>query len=132
MTGKRNILVVDDEPDAVEFLRDVLEDHGFTVHCASAAEEGLNVVEAQPLDLICLDVLMPEESGFSLYQKLKTDPRYSQIPVLIISGLSLSRELGQIHYLELPDGRVLPEPDGVMEKPMDIDQLMATVERVIR
>lgn len=132
MTCRRKILVVDDEPDAVEFLHDFLEDNGFKVFCASAAEEGLKIAEAEQLDLICLDVLMPEESGFSLYQKLRTDPKYSQVPVLIISGLSLSKELGQIHYLELPDGSVLPEPDGVLEKPVEIGRLMAFIERVMR
>ncbi|RLB60101.1 MAG: response regulator [Deltaproteobacteria bacterium] len=130
MSVKR-VLLVDDEPDAVEFLQDLLEDNGFEVCTADTAEMGLRQVREQRPDLICLDVLMPEESGISLYQKIRTDPDLGQIPVLFISGLSLSRELSQIHYLELPDGTRLPEPDGVVDKPVEIGLFMKMVEQVL-
>ena len=127
----QRVLLVDDEPDAVEFLRDILEDNGYEVDTASNAQEGLTRARAQPPNLICLDVLMPEESGMSLYQKLRTDPALKHVPVLIISGMSFSKDLQQIEYRDLPDGTVIPEPEGVAEKPIDIDQFMAMVQRVV-
>jgi CheY-like chemotaxis protein len=127
----KRILLVDDEPDAIEFLLDLLEDNGYSVITANTAMEGLEQIRAQRPDLVCLDVLMPEESGISLYQKLRTDPVLHRIPVLISSGLSFNRELRLTDYLTLPDGSTIPEPDGVVEKPVDIRQFLATVRRLL-
>lgn len=129
--SKQCILLVDDEPDAVEFLRDLLEDNGYTVLTASSARAGLACARKYLPNLICLDVLMPEESGMSLYQKLRTDSALKKTPVVITSGMSFNKELRQIVYLELPDGTTIPEPDGIAEKPIDIEHFMTLVRRVV-
>lgn len=129
--NRQRILLVDDEPDAIEFLQDLLHDHGYATSSASNAQDGLDRAREQPPDLVCLDVLMPKESGISLYQKLRTDPTLCRIPIVITSGLSFSRELKQIEYRKLANGTVLPEPDGIVEKPVDVEAFMSIIRRVL-
>lgn len=130
--NENTVLLVDDEPDALEFLRDLLEDNDFSVVSASSAEAGFTTAKKHHPDLICLDVLMPERSGMSLYQKLRSDPDLRHVPVLIMSGLSLSRDLAQVEYRRLDDGTVIPEPDGFIEKPVNVARFLALVAEVIR
>jgi CheY-like chemotaxis protein len=131
-TGEGRIVVVDDEPDTVEFLQRLLEDNGFEVVTASSATEGLQRIRETRPDLVCLDVLMPQESGISLYQKLRSDPDLRRVPVVMSTALSFSRELSKIRYRTLPDGTTIPEPEGIVEKPIDIDQFLQTVRRVMK
>ncbi|OGR02723.1 MAG: hypothetical protein A2284_14585 [Deltaproteobacteria bacterium RIFOXYA12_FULL_61_11] len=130
MTAKR-ILLVDDEPDALEFLQDVLEDHGYQTVTATSATQGLSLAREHCPDLVCLDVLMPEETGMSLFQKLRLDPVLQHVPIIITSGLSLTRDLEQIQYRNLPDGTILDGPEGVVEKPIEVETLLRTIARVL-
>jgi len=127
----RTIVVVDDEPDVVTFVQAVLEDNGYMVHTASSAKEALRIIRRDIPDLICLDVLMPEESGLSLYQRVRTDPDLKRIPVVILSGLSRSRDLGYVDFLKLEDGTVLPEPDGYIEKPVHPELLLEGIKEIL-
>lgn len=131
MAGKL-VLLVDDEPDAVEFIQDLLEDHGYSVITASTATDGARQIHEHHPDLVCLDVLMPGESGISLYQRMRTDPQLSKIPVIIISGLSFNQELKKIDCLTLPDGTQIPEPNAVVEKPVAIDMMLNAVQRLLK
>jgi CheY-like chemotaxis protein len=125
------VVLVDDEEDIVLYLQTALEDGGYVALTATNVPDGLELIRKEHPDLVCLDILLPEESGFSLYQKLKTDPELAGIPVLITSGLSLSKELKDVDYLTLPDGTHLPEPDGVAEKPITAPQFLAKVRGVL-
>jgi len=128
----KKILLVDDEPDVVLFLQTALEDNGYTVATATSALDGLEEIHREKPSLVCLDVLMPEESGISLFQKLRTDPELENIPILIYSGLSLSRDLDKIDFLKLEDGTALREPEGFLEKPVDIDDFLSLVKSVLQ
>jgi CheY-like chemotaxis protein len=85
--GKR-ILVIDDEPDVVEFLSNLLEDNGYTVTSASNGVMALERVTQQRPDLILLDLQMPEETGTGFYRKLRNRKSLRDIPVIVISGLA--------------------------------------------
>jgi CheY-like chemotaxis protein len=127
----KKIVIVDDEPDVLMFLQTALEDNGYEVFGASNALDGFRIIKEIRPGLVCLDILMPEESGISLFRKLKTDPGLKDIPVVIQSGLSLSGDLDHVDFLELEDGSTIPEPDGYVEKPVDIDRFLAVVRKVI-
>jgi CheY-like chemotaxis protein len=129
--GMKKIILVDDEEDIVLYFQTALEDAGYEALTASNVPEGLQLIRREKPDLVCLDILMPRESGMSLYQKLKNDPELGQIPVLITSGLSLAKELKDIDYRRLPDGTELPEPEGIAEKPITAPQLLAKVRGII-
>ncbi len=129
--GKGKILIIDDEEDIIFFLETVLEDNGYTVFAASNVSEGLELIRNEKPDLVCLDILMPEESGISLYKNLKFDPEFKRLPVIFMSGLGMSQELQDIDYLKLDNGKVLAEPAGFIEKPVDVGPFLLLVRRAI-
>jgi CheY-like chemotaxis protein len=89
MAQEKTILVVDDDPDIVESTRVVLESAGYNVASAANGAEALACIERQVPDLILLDIMMAEPTeGFHLSYKLRDDPLYSKIPIIIVSGIS--------------------------------------------
>ncbi len=125
------IIIIDDEPDVLTFVQAALEDNGYEVVTAHSARRGLETIKREKPALICLDVLMPRESGISLFKKLRSDPDLKDIPIVIMSGLSLSRDLDHVDYLELDDGTVLEEPDGYIEKPVEVPRLLSVIKKVL-
>ncbi|MHC4992807.1 MAG: response regulator, partial [Planctomycetota bacterium] len=84
----KTVLVVDDDPDAREFLTTVLNDNGIATTTAEDGVEALKMIEQDPPDLVALDITMPEKSGVAVYRKLKQDDQLKTIPVIIITGVS--------------------------------------------
>jgi diguanylate cyclase (GGDEF)-like protein len=82
-----NILIVDDTPENLTVLRQMLTKHGYRVRPALSGEIALKAVEADTPDLILLDIMMPGMDGFEVCEKLKSDARTRDIPVLFISAL---------------------------------------------
>lgn len=97
------ILIVDDDPDILESLEMVLED-SWVVHRARHGEEALAVLEATPVDVILLDLMMPIMNGAGLMGELTR--RSSSVPVIIASastnGRELALSLGATDYLSKP------------------------------
>ena len=80
------ILVVDDEQDLCEILQYNLETEGYEVHTANSAEEALRL-PLENYDLILLDVMMGQMSGFQMALKMKENPVTSQVPIIFITAL---------------------------------------------
>ena len=86
--GSARILVADDDPSVLESLSGVLRDSGFDV-CSATGRDSLFLEMAKALpDLLLLDVIMPGTDGVQLLQELKSDKRWRDIPVLMVSSLS--------------------------------------------
>ena len=81
------VLVVDDVADNRELLKRRLERHGIEVRTAEHGKQALEMVEAEPPELILLDIMMPEMDGFQVLERLKGDKRTRDIPVIVISAL---------------------------------------------
>jgi signal transduction histidine kinase/CheY-like chemotaxis protein len=95
--GKR-VLVVDDEADAVDLLTQILQDEGYVVKGTYSGEEALRALEAAPQDIILLDLLMPEMDGFEVIQRVKADPRWRDIPIVVVTAKDLTdAEWGFLH-----------------------------------
>jgi len=83
----KRILIIDDEPNVTEMLKDNLEYKGYEVIIANGGREGLEkAIEYKP-DIITLDLKMPDMDGFKVLQALKSDTRTKDITVFIISVL---------------------------------------------
>ncbi len=80
------VLVVDDEPDAVELVASMIEPAGFEVLCAYGGEEGIQKSFDEHPDLLILDLMMPDVSGFDVVSRLKTDPEMRNIPIIICTS----------------------------------------------
>jgi len=107
------ILVVDDNEDNRDMLARRLRRQGYEVLTAAGGRAALEMLVARPLDLVLLDVMMPELDGYAVLQQLKSDPALRDIPVLMISALdemdSVVRciQLGAEDYLGKPFEPVL-------------------------
>ena len=73
--ARKKILIVDDEPDILMYLTTFLMDNGYQPLQARSADEAFAVLEKQKPDMICLDIMMPKQSGSALYQKIRLDDR---------------------------------------------------------
>jgi len=115
------ILIIDDEPDVVTYLVTVLKANGYTPLSTTDPNQGLKIAAAMKPDLICLDIMMPEKSGISIYTALKKDRSLREIPVLIISGVS---QQGEFDFRSYVSDVSVPPPEGYLEKPIAIDQYL--------
>lgn len=104
---KPTVLIVDDLKDMCEFLSDNLSEE-FEVLTASNGEEALNVMKDHDVNLIVSDVMMPEMDGMELCRRVKTDLKYSHIPVILLTARAAEEskveglELGADDYLTKP------------------------------
>ena len=83
------VLAVDDEPSNVERIAALLEPVGFSVLKAYGGAGAIEMARAQLPDLILLDLMMPEVNGFDVVSELKSDPKTSEIPILIVTAKDL-------------------------------------------
>ena len=118
------ILIVDDEPDVVAYLRVLLEDNGYETVTASNGKEGFDAAKKLHPALITLDVTMPEESGVRMFRDLQEDSKLSTIPVIMVTGVS-----GDFQQFISSRRQVRP-PDAYFEKPIDKTKFVATVNRL--
>jgi CheY-like chemotaxis protein len=95
--GRKQILVVDDDPLIVKILREPLEREGYHVRVASHGLEALQEVKTNRPDLIILDILMPMLDGFKVARLLKFDKRFKDIPIIVLTSRATEgeRKMGQ-------------------------------------
>ena len=82
------ILCVDDEDVNLRLLETILVRNGFDVVCATSGTDALLKIKSQPIDLVISDVTMPGMDGINLCRKVKEDPRHSDIPIIMVTGLA--------------------------------------------
>ena len=119
------ILVIDDQPQIRDNCREALEDAGHTVMVAADGQEGVGLYHREPVDLVIVDLYMPEQDGLATIRELHaTAPR---LPIIAMSGggaigqatnfLNIARALGAVR---------------TFEKPIRLDELLAMVADVLR
>jgi DNA-binding response OmpR family regulator len=105
---RETVLVVDDEPDVVDLVRYNLRKAGFETLEAGTGAEALALARSHHPDLIVLDVMLPERSGFEVCKELRGDPETREIPVLMLTAKAQTEdrvtglELGADDYLTKP------------------------------
>jgi two-component system chemotaxis response regulator CheY len=115
MTGAKLILVVDDDADIRDAIREALEMEGYQVTVAVNGQQALNFLQSGPMPaLILLDLMMPVMSGEQFVEKQRQDSALAQIPVVILSADGRIREkAASIHAA------------GYIHKPVTLDGLLA-------
>ena len=122
------ILVVEDNADEAQMIRMILEPQGYQVTLAANGQEGLEQVEAGKPDLIILDVMMPILNGFAMCAKLREDPEYKTIPVILLTAVA-----DRVRDTKYPiDGVLRAEAEEYLEKPVDPEELLAVVARRLK
>lgn len=82
----KNILIVDDEVDILDFVGRVLEDANYKVFKAKDAREGLSILKTERIDLILLDIMLPEIDGWQFIRMMKSDENLRKIPVAMLTA----------------------------------------------
>ena len=120
--SNHRILVVDDEQDLCEILKFNLETEGYEVETANSAEEAI-VLDIPSYDLLLLDVMMGEMSGFALAKKLKADERTSNIPIIFLTARDTENDTVTGFNLGA---------DDYISKPFSIREVLVRIRAVLR
>jgi CheY-like chemotaxis protein len=107
--AKKRVLVVDDELDMRTFITTLLETNGFSPLQAEDGVQGLQIARRDKPSLIILDIMMPRESGITMYRELKNDPALKDIPVIMLSALARKTFLHSQKVLDAYKGEKIPE-----------------------
>ncbi|PKN67884.1 MAG: response regulator [Deltaproteobacteria bacterium HGW-Deltaproteobacteria-15] len=127
-----DILMIDDDRDLVQSIRIVLESRNYTVRSAFSGKDGYARIQEKTPNLIILDVMMATDTeGFDLAYKLRHDPRYQSIPIIMVTAFP--KKMAE----EGPDKfqHILGESWPVsqfIEKPVDPELLLSSVDNVLR
>jgi CheY-like chemotaxis protein len=124
----KKVLVVDDELDMRVFMTTLLETSGFKPIAAEDGHQGLEAARKNKPSLIIMDVMMPRESGVHFYRELKKDPLLRDIPIIMVSALSKKTFFHSQNVLDEYEGVTMPEPAAYIEKPPEVEELLAAVQ----
>lgn len=119
------ILVVDDTPALLDVVRKCLESEGYEVITCLESRQAMRLAREERPDVVMLDVVMPEVSGWDVLAELRADPAFALVPVIVCTAY-VSEALGRIVELQRgPDQHV-----GLLPKPFELDELYEVVESV--
>jgi len=115
--------VVDDSITTRTLEKNILENAGYQVLVAADGEEAWALVQSEPLDAIVADIAMPHMDGFDLTEKVKSDDRFKEVPVVLVTSLTSPRD--KIRGLEAGADA------HITKGAFDQQELLETIERLI-
>jgi len=126
MTKGKRILVIDDDPDFLDYVSIILGAHGYTVQTATNARMGLEMMRADPPDLVIADVMISYAlDGWNICQEMRADPKLQCIPLMMVSAIVSDRDEAV--------GPMIREAqvDAFMSKPLEPSALLEHIARLI-
>ena len=116
----KTILVVDDEEAIIEMICAFLEGEGYQTVQANNGQQGLDYLPTVRPDLVLCDIMMPILDGRELCKKMQADNNYRSIPIILMSAAIKSLAQSECR------------PAALLDKPFDLDDLLKTVQKVIK
>jgi len=120
MTGGNSVLVVDDEPAILRFLKPALTAGGYDVATAGSVTEAVKAIAARPPDIVVLDLGLPDSDGKNVIRKVR---EWSDVPIIVLSARE--REAEKIEAFDLG-------ADDYVNKPFGVGELMARMRAALR
>lgn len=117
----RTLLIVDDEQGVRSLVRMTLESENYEILEAQEGSEALSMIRRHRPDLVLLDVMLPDSSGFDICRAIKTDPDTSSTTVVMLTAKAQSEDLEEAEAAGA---------DGYFTKPFSPVALMQRVERI--
>jgi len=122
---RKKVLVVDDDRDVVQWFQALLQDNGYQVSTAADGVQAMQQLVQDRPDLVTLDITMPGKTGVRVYREIKQDQELRSIPVLVVTGV-------QHEFKGFISSRTqVPPPDGYLEKPVALRDVLDEVRRLI-
>jgi CheY-like chemotaxis protein len=118
------ILVVDDTPAILDVVRKALVPEGYQVTTCLEGREALRLAQVARPDVVMLDVVMPEVSGWDVLAQLRADPDFRRTPVIVCTAY-VAEALGRLAELKGPDQHL-----GLLPKPFELEELLEVVASV--
>ncbi|MBF0614077.1 MAG: response regulator [Magnetococcales bacterium] len=122
MSKPLTFFMVDDDPFAIQFQGGLLEGAGHRVIATTSSTQALELLLEQPVDCVILDIMMPGLDGMALLQKLRSDPRLSNLKVVIVSGKQFDYDRERAYAFGV---------DGYLVKPVDPATFVAVLQEII-
>ncbi len=120
-SGRDRILIVDDSPDILSITETILFSAGYEVIAYTNGLIALQIMNLMPPALIILDITMPHIDGYEMTRRIRSNPDWNNIPILLFSALDRSQVV-----LGLECGA-----DDILGKPVSIDELLAKVNLLL-
>lgn len=127
MAEEPYILIVDDDPDILEGITTILETRPYRLATARDGKKCVEMIGEEKPDLLILDLLMPRMDGWGVIRELRSEPRYSQVPIMVLT--TVVEDASRRRY-ELETGLAMDVQDYV-QKPARPDDLLRRVERLL-
>ena len=118
--ASEQILVVEDNEKSMKLLRDVLRATGYRTLEATTGEQALRLASTHGPALVLMDIRLPDMSGIEALRRLRMDQRTAPIPVVAVTAEAMKGDLERF---------IRAGFDGYLSKPVDIDELLGTVEQ---
>jgi DNA-binding response OmpR family regulator len=123
-SGRRTILVVDDEPEIRLLVQRALEKHGYAIETAADGAEGIAKAEALVPDLVLLDAMLPKVHGFDACRQLKSGGRTRRVPIIMMTAVYRGWRFAE-------DARDSYGAEDYVEKPFRFEDLLRRIESVL-
>jgi len=129
-----NILIIDDDEDMCEEMKDILESENYSVDACNDGETGIRSVEKNTYDIVLLDLKMPKMNGYEVLRCLKD--KYPALKMLVLTGSPLLGEsFSRAGKGSLKNGgydkKVLELADGIINKPFDVPEVLLIIKKLI-
>ena len=118
------ILVVDDTFALLDVVRTALQDAGYEVFTCLESRYAVQMAVTHQPDLVMLDVVMPEVSGWEVLAELREYPEFARTPIIVCTAY-VAEAMGRLAELKGPDSHL-----GLLPKPFELDELVEVVESV--
>ena len=116
------ILVVDDEPELTEIVKDFLEGSGYMVQTENSSDKAISTAKSYRPDLILLDIMMPMKDGYEICKEIKKDPALQNVPVIFLTGKEALEDKQKSYQVG---------GDLYIKKPFSCESLLGIVKMVL-
>jgi len=128
---KKQIVITDDDTDLLSSLQIMLEDKGFEVHTASTQDLGFELLKSVKPDLLIQDIMMETDlEGFGILNKLKSDPDFRKLPIIMLTGIAEAMEVNFRSAIE-DDPDMFPHV-VFLDKPVEPEVLFTEINTLLQ
>jgi CheY-like chemotaxis protein len=124
VTSAPRLLIVDDTPALLDIIRKSLQDEGYSVRTCLESRYAVEMAQEWRPDVIMLDVVMPEVSGWEVLAQLRADSWFARTPVIVCTAY-VAEAMGRLAELKGPDQHL-----GLLPKPFELEELIEVVGSV--